>query len=365
MKWIENVIRKVSYLLLRILLRNKKVTLPLDGTKIKKILILRYDVLGDMIVTTPVFHLLQEKLPETEIHVLGSRRNIGLLAHDKRITTVWCFDGTWKSLLSLRYTMRNEQYDCVLALVFDNTTKAGLWANWVAGNKAIKIAWANPRKAHYYTALFNAQLPSYPNTKTMSEIQVEFVSNCYGWEYKEEDVELGIQLSSHNIEYAHRIYERYTTTKKIIINISARESRSLPDEELRALIEGLLDFHPSIQIFISATAGDVLRAEYLATVNLSRVSIFPYSDDILHLCALVAQSDALISPDTAMIHIAATYDIPLVGLYPNSQKICKEWGPQHAKFILVVPEGDQEVRTISSEKIITAFGELQSRYRIV
>ncbi|MBK9248072.1 MAG: glycosyltransferase family 9 protein [Ignavibacteria bacterium] len=135
MKWIENAFRNFIYFLFRIFLRNKQVSLPLDGSKIKKILILRYDVLGDMIVTTPVFHLLQEKLPHAEIHVVGTKRNVVLLKHDERISKILCYDETFRSLLELRRLARRENYDCIVGLVFYKATKAGAWANGLVAGR--------------------------------------------------------------------------------------------------------------------------------------------------------------------------------------------------------------------------------------
>jgi len=365
MKWFEDFIRKFVFFLFRLFLRNEQVTLPLDSTTIKKILILRYDVLGDMIVTTPVFNLLKEKLPTTEIHVLGSKRNVGLLKHDKRISKILCYECTIWSLFKLGFIGRSEKYDLILPLVFYKTTNAGLWANWVGGRKSIKIGWSNPWRAHLYSALLNAQIPSLPNKMTMSEIQVKFICDCFGWDYNRDLVKLSIELGAENEQYACDFYQVTKNYKRIIINISARENRILPEKNLRLLLKSFVESYTNIFLFLNAVGEDLQKANRLSEVCKEKIIVLPFSSDVLNLCALINQSDTVITPDTAIVHIAAAFDKPLIGLYPNSERICKEWGPQHDKAILVVPDGDNYVSDIEFTSIIEAFTRLNKKYSIV
>ena len=46
--------QQIVYPLLRLILRNPVSVTPIDCSRVRRILILRYDRIGDMIVTTPV-----------------------------------------------------------------------------------------------------------------------------------------------------------------------------------------------------------------------------------------------------------------------------------------------------------------------
>ncbi len=367
MKWIEEGVRKFGYFIFRMILRNKEVQLPLDASKIKKILILRYDVLGDMIVTTPVFNLLKDKIPNVEIHVVASKRNVGLLAHDSRVSKVICYYNTFVSLLKVRREARRENYDFILPLVFYKTTKAGLWANWVGKKKSIKIGWVNPWRSNFYRHLFNVQIPSNPTEKftmTMSEIQVNLLCTSFGWEYSKDLVKLGIHLSSENEEFADKYFSEFSSNCKVIVNISARENRTMPEENLVQLVQSMIEEFPNIQLFINAVQQDFEKAIRIASISKEKVHLLPFSSDVLNLCSLIKKADAVITPDTAIVHIAAAFNVPLVAMFPNSERICTEWGPQHDKAIIVVPDGEKLVSEIEPFEIIKAFSNLSRKFNL-
>lgn len=366
MKWIENGFRSFSYFLFRIFLRNKQVNLPLNSAAMKKILILRYDVLGDMIVTTPVFHLLKDKVPGTEIHVLGTKRNVGLLKHDERISRILCYDGTFRSLLKLRQTARREHYDCVIAMVFYKATKAGAWANWLGGRDAVKVTWANPKRAHLYTALFNAQLPASPNESTMSEIHVKFLCDTFGWEYSDDMVHLSIALSPENEAFAANYFTEFNGATTVLINTTAgNEKREMTRETVGEVVALFVKFYPSIHILLNVAQVNIDTYSELSARYSDHVHILPYSPDVLDFCAVVKRCSAVISPDTAIIHIAAAFGIPLVGIYKNSERHAQQWGPQHGKSVIVLSEDNDDLRTVTSERIFKAFQQLTKQYSIV
>jgi ADP-heptose:LPS heptosyltransferase len=369
MKWIEEGLRSFGFFLFRVFLRNKQVQLPLDGSKIKRILLLRYDVLGDMIVTTPVFNILKEKLPNVEIHVLGSKRNVGLLAYDKRISKVYCYEGTLRSLLNIGHESRRQHYDCVLPLVFYKTTEAGIWANWMGGRNAVKIGWANPWRAELYKSLYNSQIPSNPAAKvtmTMSDILVNFVCECFGWNFSTNLTKLHIELAPKHEIYALEIYKKFADKKTILINISAGKSiREMPETTVSELIALLIEAYPHVVILVNASPIDIQKAQRIRSLFRNNVILLPYSSDVLNFCAVVKLTDVVISPDTAIVHIAATFNVPTIGLYKNSEQHCTEWGPQHEQSIVVMPKSENPVSAIDARSVFGAFEKLNQQFRMV
>ena len=74
-----------SYLLLFFA---KKKSTKFDIKKTKKILFLRYDRIGDMIITTPVFRELKRKYPKIKITVLASKTNQDVLLNNPYIDEI-------------------------------------------------------------------------------------------------------------------------------------------------------------------------------------------------------------------------------------------------------------------------------------
>ena len=63
----------IKAFILRALTKKKKVDFDIKNSK--KVLFLRYDRIGDMIITTPVFRELKQSFPDIEITVIASRTN--------------------------------------------------------------------------------------------------------------------------------------------------------------------------------------------------------------------------------------------------------------------------------------------------
>ena len=78
--------KPIKAYLLKLLTRKKKNNF--DIAKAKKILFFRYDRIGDMIVTTPVFRELKLANPNVHITVLASNANKDVLTNNPYIDSV-------------------------------------------------------------------------------------------------------------------------------------------------------------------------------------------------------------------------------------------------------------------------------------
>lgn len=94
------------------------IVLPLPQTThsnkyLKKILIIRFSSIGDIVLTSPVIRCLSRQLPEAELHVLTRQSNRHLFELNPSISKIHCFDGSLKKLIT---TLKTEQYDFVVDL---------------------------------------------------------------------------------------------------------------------------------------------------------------------------------------------------------------------------------------------------------
>ena len=81
---IKNQIK--AYILRRLTRKN---SIDFDIKKAKNILFLRYDRIGDMVITTPVFRELKLVYPDINIIVLASKDNQGVLANNPYVDKVF------------------------------------------------------------------------------------------------------------------------------------------------------------------------------------------------------------------------------------------------------------------------------------
>ena len=79
-----------------------------------------------------------------------------------------------------------------------------------------------------------------------------------------------------------------------------------------------------------------------------------------HFAAYIARSGLLVSPDTSAVHIAASFRVPVIGLYPAVEWNYQSWRPVGTASVAVRPaEGD--VGNIEVHEVIQAYRSLESR----
>ena len=79
----------------------------------KKILLIRFSSIGDIVLTTPVIRCVKTQLPDAELHVLTKSAYKSLCAVNPYINKVIDFNGDWSELLA---QLREEHYDFVVDL---------------------------------------------------------------------------------------------------------------------------------------------------------------------------------------------------------------------------------------------------------
>jgi ADP-heptose:LPS heptosyltransferase len=119
--------------------------------EVRRVLILRQDAVGDMIVTTPALAYLRAALPRAEIDVVASRRNASLLDGDPRADRVYVNDFTWRGWARLLPALRRRRYDVVFALGLHRHLREGLVSGIVAPRGAVRASWWRPTQ---YAGLF-------------------------------------------------------------------------------------------------------------------------------------------------------------------------------------------------------------------
>ena len=79
----------------------------------KKILIIRFSSIGDIVLTTPVIRCLKTQLPDSEIHYLTKKQNGSLLQENPFITRTWLYEKNFKELLT---RLKAEKFDFIVDL---------------------------------------------------------------------------------------------------------------------------------------------------------------------------------------------------------------------------------------------------------
>ena len=267
LKKIEKYNKWIILNFLKLFLRNRKIDYPLAKDNIKKILILRYDVLGDMVITIPMVDYLKSLVPNSEIDILCSQKNYDVAKNILGINKAIIYSGKSLFIDELK-SLKNEKYDLIISLVFNKTSLSGLIANYI-NRKAIKVTLMESKRADLYSILFNILLPLeyLKGHITLLELQLRMISMLFGESFDQNKInKSALNLDNNYISQPPSFFKDNKSTK-ILYNISAgSDFRTFSTKKNIELLKEILIIFPSCDFYISYYKDDFERDRKLNSV---------------------------------------------------------------------------------------------------
>lgn len=343
---------------------------PIPSSEIRNILVLRYDGLGDYLLTTPFLQWIRKSLSHVEIDVLTSQRNDVLAWHDPTVRShipIRDRPQFHHSVLQAIDKLRGRRYDLAIALVLNNMTWQAMLASLLAP-QADYVTIHNGRAAWLYGQVFHRQVPHRPWHQHWIETIFSIGPHVF------EPVEISLSMPKIWLPCLPSAQEEVTQFLRsyglgcsegdctveldragqpfIIVNISASdEERSLGYDQVRSLCSILRARFPHYAIVLISSPIHSALGEHVAREFGPPIYFFHRS--LFELIPLVEQCRWIITPDTALVHIAAGLRKPIVGLYHRPLTVC-EWYPYDTRFCLVLNVPQQPLSTLPVDPIIEA-----------
>lgn len=339
----------------------------------RRVLVVRHDRLGDMILTTPVLDLLHQLAPGVEVDVLASPKNAALLDGDARVARVFVDDGTWGGLWRLRPALQARRYDAVFSVIPGRSIRAGWTALAASHAPTHRVSTWRPKRYHgFFTRV--VRLPRSLATAHVSR-QVSYVVRA-AFQGPGRDLAAASALAApirlHVSDAAREAARAWHATigdaPFVTINLrSAAAARSWSAAEAAALVPALLAAHPRLHVAFVPGPADAAEAQaVIAQVGSTRVHLFDPTAPLLTLAAVVARAALMITPDTMTLHLAVATARPVLSLHTttdgNVPDLWKAVGvPSRA---LVAPPG-AGVPAIAAADVLAAFEALAREVPLV
>ena len=317
--------KKIKAKLLKLL--TKKHDIEFNLADAKKILVLKYDRIGDMIVATPIFRELKKKYPDISISVLASKGNRDVLKYNPYIDNIYTnyknsLLGDFSSLLNLR----KERFDVCIELEHSVIPHAILRLRIINPKKVISIH----KDGRYGVKGSELQLYDFYTKKdkkghfgkiwldTLNFFKVKPVSNKYD-----------IFLSNEERNKAKEFVSNIGSKIKIGINLEGSfKEKQIQPEELKQICKGIYDNYSDIKIVILTTPNKLGKTNKIISKMGFNFVIQSYATDtILDVAALIEQLDLIITPDTSIVHVASAFDKPTVSIHENNKDSYRLWKP--------------------------------------
>lgn len=316
-----NYIKKLLQKLLSLVLRNKRYEKGINPALVKKILVIRNDALGDMLITLPAIALLKKVAPNAEVHVLASQKNYRLLENDSNVDMLFIAEEKGISFLGQMLQLRKEQYDVIISTIYVGITKQGFIANIIGGRKAFKsLLYSGEDKYTYFN--FQSKLAE-QQTAMWEKMYVQF-ADTFGLSTDVDKIIPYLQTGDSDKKILNKLLDEHQLNAQqyIVVNLSAGQPRNEIAEKDYVEIVDILHrlFHKKI-VFIHMPLDDK-TADRLMTDSTVK---FPKSD-ILTVAELIRNAVLCVSPDTGIIHLSSAVRTPTIGIY-NSEYHSRFWAP--------------------------------------
>ena len=325
LKALEHKIKATVFNGCRLLLRKRRTDLTVDPMKLQRVIFLRPEKIGDMVISLPTFEALRKAYPHIKISVLASPGNQSLIAQDPGFDQVFLYRKEWGDIDRLKQ-VRSAKFDAVFDMI-DGDSVTTLFYSQLLGRGAVRIGIGKEKHARYYD--FNHVHEDgigghiVDNTLKLLEPLGIDVSNVTGF--------VPPYIPNESQERVDSFIGQTTRPEDLVLglNLSAgRPNRIWPGEATEELCRRLLEEMPDLRLVLIATPEDRERgAHLLDTISDSRLLLVPDKLSLLDVSALISHLRLLISPDTSLIHIARSFRVPVVGLYNKAGKNFRRWQP--------------------------------------
>ncbi|MEP6904818.1 MAG: glycosyltransferase family 9 protein [Gemmatimonadales bacterium] len=317
-----------------------------------RVLYLRYDKIGDMILSTSLINAIAASHPTITLDVLASPANAPVLTGNPSVNSVLIWDKSKPSKYAqLVRELRREGYDAVIdcMILAPSTTTLLLM---LASGARHRIGVGGGINDFALTL-------KVPASKTaVHHIEhAAVLATAFGVKTESVDWKPRLSLSSAEVERAEQVWKAQDSEsrrrRRLVINISAgRPARRWPDERFIELLAHVRSSATRLNILLICAPADVERAERIAEESGVPRAPTPALRDAL---ALVETTDMVVTPDTSIAHAASACGKPAVILFERGSE--RLWGGYGIGGRNVV-SAEMSLATLPVEPVIDAVDEL-------
>jgi ADP-heptose:LPS heptosyltransferase len=320
-----------------------------------RILIIRPDKLGDMLITLPTIKAIREAYPEAHIDILAGKVNLPL--RDQLLiyaNECFLYDKTIRGILSLYFSLPQKKYDIAIDPLDNPSTTSGYL---IAMSKAKLKVGIHKSNAHVYT---HCVIPRDRKNTHIVERTAQLLL-AFGINPDELALDIPYVLSKSLSDESKQLLQKagLDISKPVItINIAgALEARILRPESAIEWINTIKHFadESGIQVMICGEK----KHEIALRIITKETGIFlaPFVQSYHAFAGLLSASSMLISPDTSVLHLISSWKIPCLAFFVDDRSNTAVWTPYaspHEYIITYTPS----VNNIHSNEIISAFERL-------
>lgn len=292
-----------------------------------RVLVVRNDRIGDLVLTTPVISTIRANYKDAFIAILVSKYAEDIVKYNQEVNSVISDESGSarrgiKNFLSLFKKIRQEKFDCAIILfptfrICLLLLLAGIKRRISHGSKWFVFLFCNEILLQHrsgvekHEADYNLEL-----AKVLKDVKVLVKKTS-------------VSVTSDSIARVKKLLvEKGISKDFIIIHCgSGGSARNWSPQNYARLADMIID-KLKIRTVFSGRGNDLtIINEVIKSMKNSSPDIFS-PDNVQELIALISLARCFIGPSTGPLHIANALNIPVVGFYsPVKVQSKKRWGP--------------------------------------
>jgi ADP-heptose:LPS heptosyltransferase len=318
LKALERRWKKLWIRLLTGLMRSPKAR-PAWGSRPHKLLFLRHDRLGDMIVSTHVMRVIAESHPNLTLDVLASPANAAGIQGAPFVRKVIVFDKRAPgSYARTAAALRAERYDAVIDCMVTAPSVTTLLL-MLASNAPYRVGISGRGN----DAAINVAVPAAGGIQYMP-IELGALAAAFGVDPKNVDWRPELYVTPEQLATAADRWRSVGTGhgQRVLVNVSAGTAiRQWQVEKYAAVIAHLRKRWPEAVVLITGAPNDQDRVNEVARLSGASPAATPKLVDVF---ALVATADFVFTPDTSIAHAASAFGPLTVVMHRITEPL--RWG---------------------------------------
>ncbi|MEO7084850.1 MAG: glycosyltransferase family 9 protein [Gemmatimonadaceae bacterium] len=290
---------------------------PQWDTRPVRVLFLRHDRAGDMILSTGLMRAIARSHATITLDVLASPANAAVLDGADYVSRVIVFNKKdLTSYVPVALALRHAKYDAVIDCMVTAPSVTTLLLILASGARyRVGIS------GRGNDAAFNVTVPGETGPAAHMVDFLAALAPAFDVTLDENQRRPIITLSERERANAD---SRWTPAgpRRALINISAGSAERLwPDESYAAVMRHLSELEPGVSMVVIGAPSDSDRASAIAD---SGGGIAVPTPSIRDAFALVATADFVFTPDTSIAHAASAFQRPCVAIYADNKS--ERWG---------------------------------------
>lgn len=287
--------------------------------------------IGDMVLCTAAFSAIKRKYPDAEIYVISGSGNAEVLSNNPNIKQVIRLVKTPTGIAKLFVKLKTMKFDYWIDPKNHYSKQSNIIANIVRAKRKIYFQKNSAVKSEnkFFTDIVFDTLQELDIPKPQSPILPEMFPDSNA-----------MKIAQNNLISNGK--------KNIFINISATSALRIYSAD--NWISVLSDINTDdMNIYINSMP-DEIKTAYRMSASYPGIKLLPKLN-ISELAAFISKCDLVISPDTAIVHIAAAFRKNTVALYTDDKENLIKFGTNNPNAEIIKITNGADINQIPPNMI--------------